>query len=259
VTTEEPAGPGQASQSRTGQREASPAGGGRRKVGIRDAAQILAERDPVLARLVAEAGLPSLPRPTETHFAALVRSITYQQLAGLGHQPGQHRVALGQLAGPAARAIHGRLVQAMDGEVTPERLLSLPPEALRAAGMSANKAASVQDLATKVLDGTVVLNSRGLARESDAEIVARLTTVRGIGKWSAEIFLMFQLRRLDVWPTGDLGVRKGYGLAWQIPTPTPKQLDLLGEPYHPYRTVVAWYCWRATQLYAGAASTAVTS
>ena len=84
-------------------------------------------------------------------------------------------------------------------------------------------------------------------------------TVRGIGKWSAEIFLMFQLRRLDVWPTGDLGVRKGYGLAWQIPTPTPKQLDLLGEPYHPYRTLVAWYCWRATQLYAGAASTAVTS
>ena len=262
MTTEEPARPGEASPSRTGQREASPGqaspgqiGAGqvsagkvsagkvsRGKVGIRAAAQILAERDPVLARLVAEAGLPSLPRPTETHFATLVRSITYQQLAG-----------------PAARAIHGRLVLAMGGEVTPERLLSLPPEALRAAGMSANKAASVQDLATKVLDGTVVLNSRGLARESDAAIVARLTTVRGIGKWSAEIFLMFQLRRLDVWPTGDIGVRKGYGLAWQIPTPTPKQLDLLGEPYHPYRTVVAWYCWRATQLYAGAASTAVTT
>ena len=242
MTTEEPARPGQASQSRTGQREASPGKVSRGKIGIRAAAQILAEQDPVLARLVAEAGLPSLPRPTETHFAALVRSITYQQLAG-----------------PAARAIHGRLIQAMDGEVTPERLLSLPPETLRAAGMSANKAASVQDLASKVLDGTVVLNSRGLARESDAQIVARLTTVRGIGKWSAEIFLMFQLRRLDVWPTGDLGVRKGYGLAWQIPTPTPKQLDLLGEPYHPYRTVVAWYCWRATQLYAGAASTAVTS
>ena len=233
----EQASPDQASPDQASAAKSSP-----RKVSVRAAAQILAERDPVLARLVAEAGLPSLPRVTETHFAALVRSITYQQLAG-----------------PAARAIHGRLVQAMDGEVTPERLLSLSPEALRAAGMSANKAASVQDLATKVLDGTVVLNSRGLARESDADIVARLTTVRGIGKWSAEIFLMFQLRRLDVWPTGDLGVRKGYGLAWQIPTPTPKQLDLLGEPYHPYRTVVAWYCWRATQLYAGAASTAVTA
>ena len=60
---------------------------------------------------------------------------------------------------------------------------------------------------------------------------------------------MFQLRRMDVWPTGDLGIRKGYGLAWGIPTPTPKQLDLLGEPYRPYRTVVAWYCWRAAQLY----------
>jgi DNA-3-methyladenine glycosylase II len=236
------ASPDQASAAKSSAAKSSAAKSSPRKVSVRAAAQILAERDPVLARLVAEAGLPSLPRATETHFAALVRSITYQQLAG-----------------PAARAIHGRLVQAMDGEVTPERLLSLSPEALRAAGMSANKAASVQDLATKVLDGTVVLNSRGLARESDAEIVARLTTVRGIGKWSAEIFLMFQLRRLDVWPTGDLGVRKGYGLAWHIPTPTPKQLDLLGEPYHPYRTVVAWYCWRATQLYAGAASTAVTS
>lgn len=222
MTTEVPAGP--------------------RKVSIRAAAQILAERDPVLARLVAEAGLPTLPRPADTHFATLVRSITYQQLAG-----------------PAARAIHGRLVQALDGEVTPERLLSLPPEALRAAGMSANKTASLQDLSTKVLDGTVVLNSRGLARESDEEIVARLTAVRGIGKWSAEIFLIFQLRRLDVWPTGDLGVRKGYGLAWQVPTPKPRQLDLLGEPYRPYRTVLAWYCWRATQLYAGAAATAVTS
>jgi DNA-3-methyladenine glycosylase II len=104
-----------------------------------------------------------------------------------------------------------------------------------------------------------VLDPRRLARESDDEIVARLTTVRGIGKWSAEIFLMFQLRRLDVWPTGDLVVRKGFALAWNIPTPTPRQLDALGEPYRPYRSVVAWYCWRAAQLYAGATPTAVTS
>lgn len=212
------------------------------KVSIRAAAQILAGRDPVLARLVDEVGLPSLPRPTETHFATLVRSIVYQQLAG-----------------PAARAIHGRLILALDGEVTPERMMALTPEAMRAAGLSARKAVSLQDLAAKVLDGTVVLNSRGLARKSDDEIVARLSTVRGIGRWSAEIFLIFQLRRLDVWPTGDLGVRKGYGLAWQIPTPTPKQLDLLGEPYRPYRTVVAWYSWRAAHLYAGTASSAVTS
>lgn len=213
-----------------------------RKVSPAEAARTLATRDPVIARLVEEAGLPSFPRPTDTHFATLVRSVTYQQLAGA-----------------AARAIHGRLVAALDGEVTPERLLAAPPEVLRAAGLSGNKVLSLQDLAAKVIDGTVVLDSRRLARESDEEVVARLSTVRGIGKWSAEIFLMFQLRRLDVWPTGDLVVRKGFALAWNIATPTPKQLDALGEPYRPYRSVVAWYCWRAAQLYAGATPTAVTS
>jgi DNA-3-methyladenine glycosylase II len=214
----------------------------RRKVSPREAARILADRDPVLARLVEEAGPPSFPRSTETHFAALVRSVTHQQLAG-----------------PAAQAIHGRLVQVLGNEITPERLLATPREDLRAAGLSGNKTLSLQDLATKVLDGTVVLEPRGLAREKDEEVVARLTTVRGIGKWSAEIFLMFQLRRLDVWPTGDLGVRKGFGLAWGLPTPTPKTLEVLGEPYHPYRSIVAWYCWRATQLYAGAVPTSVTA
>jgi DNA-3-methyladenine glycosylase II len=213
-----------------------------RKVSPREGARILAERDPVIARLVEEAGLPSFPRPTETHFAALVRSVTHQQLAGA-----------------AAQAIHGRLVHTLGDEVTPERLLATPTEELRAAGLSGNKVLSLQDLATKVLDGTVVLEPRRLARESDEEVVARLTAVRGIGKWSAEMFLMFQLQRLDVWPTGDLGVRKGFGLAWGIPTPTAKELDALGEPFHPYRSIVAWYCWRATQLYAGALPTAVTA
>jgi DNA-3-methyladenine glycosylase II len=213
-----------------------------RKVSPRQAARMLAARDPVVARLVEDAGLPSFPHPTETHFAALVRSVTHQQLAGA-----------------AAQAIHGRLVRSLGDEIAPERLLATPTEDLRAAGLSGNKVLSLQDLATKVLDGTVVLDGRGLARESDAEIVARLTTVRGIGKWSAEIFLMFQLRRLDVWPTGDLGVRKGFGLAWGIPTPTPKTLEGLGEPFHPFRSIVAWYCWRATQLYAGAAPSSVTA
>ena len=227
---------------RRGPAKADAPDGPRRKVTPGEAAGILAGRDPVIARLVEEAGLPSFPRPTETHFAALVRSVTHQQLAGA-----------------AAQAIHGRLIRTLGDEVTPERLLATPTEDLRAAGLSGNKVLSLQDLATKVLDGTVVLDSRGLARESDEEVVARLTTVRGIGKWSAEIFLMFQLRRLDVWPTGDLGVRKGFGLAWGIPTPTPKVLDGLGEPFHPYRTIVAWYCWRATQLYAGAVPTSVTA
>ncbi len=205
------------------------------------AARILAERDPVIARLVAEAGLPRLPRPTETHFETLVRAIVYQQLAGR-----------------AAAAIHGRLIKAVGGEMRPEPLLALSDEAMRAAGLSRNKMASLRDLAAKVLDGTVVLSPRGLARESDDEIVARLTTVRGIGPWTAEMFLLLQLRRLDVWPVGDLAVRRGYGLAWQIPEPTARELKPLGEAFRPYRSVAAWYCWRAAELYAGAAGSVLT-
>ncbi len=205
------------------------------------AAKILAERDPVLRRLAAETGTAQVRPPAETHFEALVRAIVYQQLAGA-----------------AASAIHGRLITALGEEVTPERLLSLPSQTLRAVGLSGNKTASLQDLSAKVLGGTVVLDPPGLKAESDDEVVTRLSTVRGIGRWTAEMFLMFQLRRLDVWPTGDLGVRKGYGLAWGIPTPTAKQLEPLGDPYRPYRSVVAWYCWRAAELYGGAAESAVT-
>jgi DNA-3-methyladenine glycosylase II len=194
-----------------------------------------------MRRLVAEAG-PIQARPSiENHFAALLRAIVYQQLAGA-----------------AAAAIHGRVVASLDGEVTPERLLALPTETLRSAGLSARKAASLQDLAAKIVEGTVVLDPAGLRAESDAEVIGRLTTVRGIGQWTAEMFLMFQLQRLDVWPTGDFGVRKGYGLAWGIPTPTAKELDPLGEPFRPYRSVVAWYCWRAAELYGSAADSALT-
>jgi DNA-3-methyladenine glycosylase II len=205
------------------------------------AATILAERDPVMRRLVTDAGPARVRPPTDSHFEALVRAIVYQQLAGR-----------------AAAAIHGRLIAALDGQVEPVPLLSLPDETLRSVGLSGAKAASLRDLAAKVLDGTVVLDPAGLRRESDTEVVDRLTTVRGIGKWTAEMYLMFQLRRLDVWPTGDLGVRKGFGLAWGIPTPTAKQLEPLGDPFRPYRSVVAWYCWRAAELYGGAADSALT-
>jgi DNA-3-methyladenine glycosylase II len=218
-----------------------PAVSTRRARSYKAAAEVLSERDPVLRRLVAEAGPPEVNPSTETHFEALVRAILYQQLAGA-----------------AARAIHGRLIAALGGEVTPEQLLSLSSETLRSVGLSGNKTASMQDLATKILDGTVVLNPAGLRGQSDDEVVARLSGVRGIGTWTAQMFLMFQLRRLDVWPTGDLGVRKGFGLAWGIPTPTPKQLEALGEPYRPYRSVLAWYCWRAAELYGGAAESALT-
>jgi DNA-3-methyladenine glycosylase II len=205
------------------------------------AARALAARDPVLATLVQAAGPPRLRPPVDTHFAALVRSVTHQQLAG-----------------SAAAAIHGRLIVALGGEVTPERLLATPEETLRSAGLSASKLACVRDLATKVIDGTVVLDDAGLAAETDDEVVARLSTVRGIGRWTAEMFLLFQLRRLDVWPTGDLGVRRGYGLAWRIPAPSPRALESLGDPYRPYRSVVAWYCWRACELYAGAGPSELT-
>lgn len=202
------------------------------RIGYPEAARILAERDPVIARLVAEAGVPRLPVAKESHFATLVRSITYQQLAT-----------------SAARAIHGRLIAALGDEVTAERVLATAPETLRAAGLSGRKVESLRDLASKVSEGTVILEPRRLARLSDEEITARLSTVKGIGKWSADIFLMFRLRRMDVWPTGDLAVRRGYGLAWQVPEPTERSLVPLGEPYRPYRSVVAWYCWRAVQLY----------
>jgi DNA-3-methyladenine glycosylase II len=211
------------------------------RVSHAEAADILAARDPVVAGLIAAAGPIRIGRRTASHFAALVQAVVYQQLAGA-----------------AARAIHGRLVAALDDDVQPAALLALPDESLRTVGLSANKVRSLRDLATKVLEGTVVLSPRGLARQSDEEVTARLSTVRGIGPWTAQMFLMLQLRRLDIWPVGDYGVRHGYGLAWNVTTPTARELEPLGEPYRPYRTVVAWYCWRAVELYAGAAGSALT-
>jgi DNA-3-methyladenine glycosylase II len=213
----------------------------RKKVTPAAAARILAGQDPVIARLLAETGPPKFGRPTESHFATLVRAVVYQQLAGR-----------------AAAAIHGRLITAVGGDVQPEPLLALSDEDLRAVGLSRAKVASLRDLAAKVLDGTVVLSAPRLARETDEEIITRLSTVRGIGRWTSEMFLLFQLRRLDVWPVGDLGIRHGYGLAWQVPTPTAKELQPLGDPYRPYRSVLAWYCWRAAELYGKAADSALT-
>jgi DNA-3-methyladenine glycosylase II len=198
---------------------------------LEDAARILAKRDAVIRRLLDEAGSPIFPKPKGTHFASLVQSITYQQLAG-----------------GAARAIHQRLVEVLRDEVTPERILATAPTELRKAGLSNNKVASVVDLATKVTDGALLLDGRRLARESDDEIARQLTSVRGIGKWTADLFLMFRLRRLDIWPVGDLAVRRGYAAAWQVETPTPKQLEALGERFRPYRSIAAYYCWHAARF-----------
>lgn len=201
----------------------------------------LARRDPVIAELLELAGPPKPRRSLESPFAALVRAIVYQQLAGA-----------------AARAIHARLLGAMRDTDDPEALLALSTARLRAVGLSQNKTESLRDLARKVRDGDVELEPQRLARQSDDEIVEHLSSVRGIGRWTSEMFLMFQLRRLDVWPTGDLGVRRGYGLAWKIPTPTQKELEPLGERFRPYRSVAAWYCWRAVEVYAEAADSALT-
>jgi DNA-3-methyladenine glycosylase II len=195
----------------------------------------LARRDPALARVIREAGPCSLGRRRQrSHFEALVRSIAFQQLAGR-----------------AAAAIHGRLVALFDGiRMTPESMLVIPEADIRSVGLSAAKTASIRDLATKAIDGTLPLS--GMSRLSDDEIVERLSHVRGIGRWTAEMFLIFQMARLDVWPVGDLGVRAGYALMHDLAAPpTPRELEPLGDPYRPYRSVAAWYCWQAVHLSRG--------
>jgi DNA-3-methyladenine glycosylase II len=125
--------------------------------------------------------------------------------------------------------------------------MSLTEPDMRAAGLSRAKTASIRDLAARAQDGTVP-DDRVLAGLDDDEIVARLSQVRGIGRWTAEMFLIFQLRRPDVWPVDDLGVRKGYAVAHRLPAPPPpKAMQALGDAYRPWRTVAAWYCWRAVE------------
>jgi DNA-3-methyladenine glycosylase II len=194
----------------------------------------VAARDPVLANLVALVGpIAHRPRNPDGHFGALVRSIVFQQLAGR-----------------AANAIHERVRAAVRGQVTPHALAAVSDGTLRAAGLSANKLASLRDLSAKVIDGTVDLERS--SRLNDEEIIAGLVTVRGIGRWTAEMYLMFELRRLDVWPIDDLGVRQGYGLAWRLDRPPlPKELAPLGDRFRPYRSLVARYCWEAVALSRG--------
>ena len=166
-------------------------------------------------------------------FDALAESIAYQQLSG-----------------KAAATIWGR-VRALYPKkkyLDPKLVLATPDRKLRAAGLSRSKVAALKDLAAKTIDGTVP-TARALAKMTDEEIIERLVSVRGIGRWTAEMFLMFELRRLDVWPVDDLGVRQGYALAWQLePAPTPKQLEPLGDRFRPYRSILARYCWAAVPL-----------
>jgi DNA-3-methyladenine glycosylase II len=192
------------------------------------AAEELAALDPVMARLVAAHGPPQLRnhRTGESRFEQLAEAICYQQLAG-----------------NAARAIWSRVRGLVDGPFRPEAVLALGPDQLRAAGLSGSKTASLLDLAGKVDDGTVRLDAIG--RLSDSEVVGHLISARGIGPWTAEMFLIFTLGRLDVWPVGDYGVRVGYARAYELAeVPSAKALGPLGDRFRPYRTLAAWYCWR---------------
>jgi DNA-3-methyladenine glycosylase II len=194
------------------------------------AQEALRAREPPLARVMEATG-PCLlrPRARGTHFEALARAIVFQQLAG-----------------PAASAIHARLAALLGGRVTAEGVLGMPEHALRSVGLSVAKTASLVDLARAVEDGRVRLGRIGA--RSDGAIVADLSQVRGVGRWTAEMFLIFQLGRLDVWPVGDLAVRRGYAIAYGLDAdPVPAELERLGERFRPYRTIAAWYCWRAVR------------
>ncbi len=193
----------------------------------------LSAADEKLARLIARVGAFAMAtRETMSPFQMLLHAIVYQQISG-----------------KAAASIHARLVNLFPGRKPgPRRLQKLSDEALRAAGMSRPKQRAARDLADKALDGTVPTR-RQLERMGDDAIISRLIQVRGIGQWSAEMMLIFQLGRPDVLPATDLGVRKGFQLSHGgRKLPEPKKLLRYGERWRPYRSVASWYLWRANDL-----------
>jgi DNA-3-methyladenine glycosylase II len=194
--------------------------GGRRKLA----------KDPAFASWVKRGGTIRIPVHHEAPFYYLARAIVFQQLAGA-----------------AARTIHGRFCDALGGDVSPTKVLRVRETTLRKAGLSGAKLAAIRDLATKVKSGEVAVHD--LEAQSDEEVIRRLTVVRGIGPWSAQMYLMFRLHRPDVWPVGDLAVRAGFGtIQGMSKPPTEKQLEPLGDAYRPWRSAAAWYCWRAVHL-----------
>ena len=201
----------------------------------------LSARDPKLGALIERAGefkmrLDGLASPFET----LLEAILYQQLHG-----------------KAAATIHRRVRDYYGGDPTPKLLLDTPDEILRAAGVSGNKTKALKDLAAKTLDGTVPSHS-AILEMSDADIVERLTEVRGIGPWTVEMLLIFRMGRPDVLPVTDYGVRKGYLLTFmRAPKsrpiaaedlPKPDVVFKRGEKWRPFRSVASWYLWRACDL-----------
>ncbi len=205
----------------------------RLRFSARAAYRHLRQADPVIGRLIEEHG-PYQPRPSIDPYASLVRTILFQQLAGA-----------------AASAIQKRLY-AMHGEEsrtpTPRELLETSDEDYRSVGVSRQKAGYLRDLAQHVVDGE--LDFDHIDEWPDDEVSDHLTAVKGIGEWSAHMFLMFQLGRPDVLPVGDLGVRIGMRVAYDLDeTPTAKAALGIGEPWHPYASVASWYMWRAAETF----------
>jgi DNA-3-methyladenine glycosylase II len=211
----------------------------------------LSAADPKLARLIARAGPFTLRLATnQSPFEALTESIIYQQLHGKAAATIHARLIAGFQPLPTLTPIHP----------TPEQILDCPTPQLRAAGLSANKTLALRDLAAKTLDNTVPTLAR-IRRMSDEAIIDHLTQVRGIGKWTVEMFLIFRLGRPDIFPTSDYGVRKGFALTFQNlkPTtkvtpdllPTPADMDRRAKKWTPWRSVATWYLWRACDLAAG--------
>lgn len=198
------------------------------------ACRYLAEADPLLGALIARVGPYGLrPRPTQSLFAAVARAIVYQQLSGA-----------------AAATILGRVqaIYAPKRFPTPRDILATPPERLRAAGLSAAKTAALRDLAARSLDGTVP-TMRQVRLMGDEEVVERLIQVRGVGRWTAEMLLMFRLGRADVLPVSDLGIRKGFALTFGSRSlPAAVTIERRARRWRPYRSVACWYLWRALEL-----------
>jgi DNA-3-methyladenine glycosylase II len=190
----------------------------------------ISARDKKFAKVIAENPLCTIgrnPKPV-THFESLVESVISQQLAV-----------------KAAETIFGRVKKAAGGRVIPSRIASISESEFREAGVSAAKFKAIQGLANAALTKEINFNKLHEI-ESDEEIFRSLTHLWGIGPWTVDMFMMFQLGRLDIWPTGDLGVRRGWETIYKLSEDiSPKALELKGEKFRPYRSVVAWYCWRA--------------
>jgi len=188
----------------------------------------LLRRDPILAAVIRRHGACGLAAAQRSdHFSAIVRAITGQQLST-----------------KAAATIYARLAALMPGGVTPASLLAVPDTALRAAGMSRQKVAYFRDLADKVTSGALPLDS--LDAMTDEEVIEAMTRVKGIGRWSAEMFLMFRLHRPDVLPVGDLGIVNAVQAVYRLrKRPTAQRIRKIGEAWRPYRSVASWYLWRS--------------